>query len=220
MTIFRTASVAASPRTCSALKQPTWPIGLSGLVPAQAGVLTFEDLNPSPAAYDAMPASYNGLSFSGWYFGPDTVYAPASGSIDLFTDYADPNDPGNYVITDSNNAVTSTIAFYFTGAYFSGYSGVTFELFKDGALVATSDSLPDSLGPNPYGPTFLASGYAGLIDTVVVRGVQGYYAMDDFTFRLDPTAAVPEPASYALVLVALGSAALARRRSRPGATRH
>ena len=98
-----------------------------------------------------------------WFYSPDTVYTPASGAIDLFTDYADPNDPGAYVITN-NNAITRATDFYFDGAWFSGYSGVTFELWNDGNFLGAFGSLADAAGPDPYGPTFLASGYSGVQD--------------------------------------------------------
>lgn len=170
---------------------------------AQATLLTFEDLNPAPAQYDVMPAPYNGLTFSGWFFGPDSVYTPASGAIDLFTDYANPDDPGDLTITNSNNVVTSSTPFILAGAWFSGYSGVTFELWLSGSLVHTSATLPDAPGVEPYLPTFLDSGYAGFVDKVVVSGVQGYYAMDDFTFRFADTA-VPAPTTFALALLGVG----------------
>jgi hypothetical protein len=181
---------------------------------AHAALLNFEDLDPAPASYDVMP-SYNGFTFTNWLYGPDTVFTPASGTIDLFTDYADPNDPGAYVITN-NNAITRTTDFYFDGAWFSGYSGVTFELWNDGNFLGAFGSLPDAAGPDPYGPTFLASGYAGLVDKVVVSGVQGYYSMDDFTFRLQDTGGtIPEPASIGLVLLALGLTTAQARKSSP-----
>lgn len=141
----------------------------------------------------------------------DTFYTPASGVIDLFTDYADPNDPGAYVITNTNNQVTSASPFVFDGASFSGYSGVTFELWFGGSVVHTSTSIADSAGPDPYSPTFLASGYAGEIDKLVVSGVQGYYAMNDFTFHRTATA-VSEPNSILLALMALGIMGVSYRR--------
>ena len=182
------------------------------LPPAHSSVLTFEDLNPSPASYDVMPSPYNGFAFTGWYYGPDTVYTPASGIIDLFIDYADPSNPGNFTITDLNNQVTSAAPFIFDGAAFSGYSGVTFELWLAGSLVHTSASLPDAPGPNPYLPAFLASGYSGEVDKIVVSGVQGYYAMDNFTFH-SATNTIPEPSTYALALLALGICGVIRKRA-------
>ena len=165
---------------------------------ASAATFTFEDLNPAPASFDAMPASYNAFTFTGWYFGPDTTYTPSSGSIDLFTDYTDPQNPLDYVITN-NNAISSVTPFVFDGAMFSGDSGVTFELYLAGNLVHTSATLPDSSGTF-YAPTLLASGYTGLVDTVKVRAVQGYYSMDDFQYQAAP---IPEPATYALLVVGL-----------------
>lgn len=186
---------------------------------AGAGTLSFEDLNPTPWPFVSMPADYHGLAFQGWFVGPDYSYAPASGVVDLFTDFADPSNPYDYNITDANNAVTSAMAFVFEGAFFSGYSGVTLLMYKDGTLVHTSDSIPDAPDLTPYGPTFLSSGYAGAVDKVVVRGVQGFFAMDDFQFSALGANTIPEPGALALVLTGLviGGAALSpqsRRRVR------
>jgi hypothetical protein len=177
-----------------------------------ATTLDFEDLNPGPASFDVVPAPYNGFTFGGWFFGVDTIYTAGSGVIDLYTDYANPNDPSAYVITNTNNQIYSTTPFIFDGATFSGYSGVTFQLWLGGQVVHTSGSLPDALGVDPYLPTFLASGYAGQVDQVVVTGVQGYYSMDDFTYHA--TATVPEPASYPMVLSGLAVVFLVAKRRR------
>lgn len=183
-------------------KRAAIAVALSCASVVQAATLSFEDLNPSPASYDLMPSTYNGFNFTGWFFGPDTLYTPGSGVIDLFTDYADPSDPFAYVVTNSNNQISSSTAFVFDGATFSGYSGATFELWFGGSLVHTSTTLPDSPDANPYLPTFLASGYGGLVDKVVVSAVQGYYSMDDFTFQV-ASSSVPEPSTIALVMLSL-----------------
>ena len=167
---------------------------------ASATTLTFEDLNPAPSSFDVMPASYSGFTFMNWLYGPDTTYTASSGTIDLFTDYADPNNPSANIITD-NNGVTRATAFVFDGASFSGDSGVTFALYLSGALVHTSATLPDA-GATSYASTFLASGYTGSVDKVVVSAVQGYYSMDDFTFH--EVSSVPEPSTYALLITAFG----------------
>ena len=75
----------------------------------------------------------------------------------------------------------------FQGAWFAGYDDVdvTFKLYEHGALVATSATLDTSATP-----TWLASGYTGLVDEVIVSsaGPGRAFAMDDFAFA----AAVPE----------------------------
>ncbi len=176
---------------------------------AHSATLEFEDLNPSASSFDVMPSPYAGFTFTGWYYGPDTLYTPASGVIDLFTDYADPGNPDAYVIT-VNNAISSATPFVFEGASFSGYSGVTFELYLGGNLVHTSATLPDAPDVDPYMPTFLASGYSFAVDTVKVSGVQGFFAMDDFQYQAAP---IPEPATYAMLIFGLlAVSGLAKRR--------
>jgi hypothetical protein len=70
-----------------------------------------------------------------------------------------------------------------TQAYINLYDGET--------LVHTSAAL------NQTGvPTFLASGYGGLVDRVGVVGYSGYFVMDDVTYN---ASGVPEPASIALI---------------------
>ena len=164
----------------------------------QSATLDFEDLSGVSTPLSAMPDPYTGLTFTGWFFGVDTVYTAPSGTIDLYTDYTDPQNPLDYVITN-NNSISSVTPFVFDGAMFSGDSGVTFELYLAGNLVHTSASLPDSSGTF-YAPTLLASGYTGQVDTVKVRAVQGYYSMDDFAYHAAP---IPEPATYALLVVGL-----------------
>lgn len=174
----------------------------------QSATLNFEDLSGVSTPLSAMPDLYGGLAFNGWFFGVDTVYAASSGTIDLYTDYTDPQNPLDYVITN-NNAISSVTPFIFDGAMFSGDSGVTFELYLAGSLVHTSATLPDSSGTF-YAPMLLESGYTGQVDTVKVRAVQGYYSMDDFAYHA--AAVVPEPESYALFMAGLGFLAFAAKR--------
>ena len=90
----------------------------------------------------------------------------------------------------------------------AGYDdvSVTFELYDHGKNVATSSTLTTSATP-----AWLASGYAGEVDEVIVSSdSQDDFVMDDFTFA----AAVPEPGSPALIAGGLlVLAAVARRRA-------
>jgi hypothetical protein len=60
---------------------------------------------------------------------------------------------------------------------------------------------------------FLASGYEGLVDEVRLYGNSGNWVMDDLTYTTGVTAGVPEPASWAMMILGFGAAgALLRRR--------
>ena len=164
---------------------------------ASATVLNFDDIGSS----GFVPASYGGLdwSASSWlaFDGEQAPYTPHSGSWRVATEFGS---------VDAASAIRFATPSVFNGAWFSGYddSSVGFLLYLGGALVATSNTLSTSITP-----TFLASGYTGLADAVVVTsGQQAFYAMDDFTFN-----EVPEPGTWTLTFAGLGIvAAVARRR--------
>jgi hypothetical protein len=167
---------------------------------ASADVLTFDDID----SYGTLPANYGGLdwSSSNWIAFGDTQdpYAAHSGDWRVATDFGS---------SDADSTIHFLAPTVFDGAWFSGYgeAAVTFELYLSGALVASSVALsPTSVA------RYLASGYAGLVDTVVVSSpLQAFYAMDDFTFH-SPVAAVPEPQTWALLLAGLGVVTMLRRK--------
>lgn len=70
---------------------------------------------------------------------------------------------------------------------------VFFQLYNDGILVHTTGSYtPTSV------PTFVSSGFGGLVDEVRVNGRSGYYVLDDVTYD-----AVPEPGTLLLLSAGL-----------------
>jgi opacity protein-like surface antigen len=173
--------------------------GLASTSFASATVLNFDDIT----ADDFVSANYGGLDWSAgdWFaYGQEQApYTPHSGDVRIASGFGDP---------DSATAIGLGSGMTFQGAWFAGLEGatVTFQLYDHGTLVATSATLDPSATP-----TWLASGYTGLVDKILVSSPdQGSFVMDDLTFA----AAVPEPASMTLMFGGLlALAAVARRRA-------
>jgi hypothetical protein len=170
--------------------------------PAAATVLTFDDIGPAAA----VPSNYGGLDWSAgawsFYGQPQPPYTPHSAPFFAYTGQG---------IPDASTAIRFPTPATFKGAWFAGYdvATVTFQLYLGGSLVHTSATLSPS-----DTSTFLASGFSGVVDTVIVSSpFQAFYAMDDFTFEPGVVVGVPEPETSALMLVGLGAIGwLARRR--------
>jgi len=148
-------------------------VGLvAGLVgSAAADVINFDDLVgqlPVPNGYGTVQ------DWSGW-----TYY-------DFAQPPYNPNSPPVRIYNTSNGTFKFGRDVVFDGAFFSGYGSnrgflpISFQLYSNNALVQTSAACDIGDGS---GPTWLASGYTGAIDTVVVMGSHGFYVMDDVTFN-------------------------------------
>lgn len=173
---------------------------------AATTVVTFDDLPGGQSSLDIIPDGYGGITWaSNWtYYGFDN---------DPYNPQTAPNKAiVNYALHPAG--VEEAVPFYFAapvvfqGAFFAGYAGqfglkpVTFQLYNAGTLVATSATITvDGT------PTWLASGYSGLVDEVRIDSSNGYYVFDNVTYG-----AVPEPESWALMIAGFGMVGFAMRR--------
>jgi hypothetical protein len=175
-------------------------------LPASAAttiVLNFDDLTGDAIP---MPAVYEGVRFQDftYYDEPSDEYPAKSGLTALYSNY-DRNKPG----TGSTSIFSFDEAVRFDGAWFAGHLGVIFELYRDGQRVHSSNSL---LLDNTM--QFLASGYGGLVDEVRLYGNSGNWVMDDLTYTTGVTTGVPEPTSWAMLILGFGAAGTVLRRRR------
>lgn len=157
---------------------------------AQATVLDFEDL----IGQGSVPAGYGGITWgSTWdyYNFSQWPYNASSGVVRLYNNGTD----------DAFSFASDVI---FNGAFFAGYNTAQFELYNDGILVHVSSILDLS-----ETPTFLAAGYAGLIDEVRLNVDNGSFVMDDLSFNNN---AIPEPMALSLMGLGLAAMGLSRRR--------
>ena len=170
---------------------------------AQAVVVGFDDLSDSGPVADG----YGGITWGGNWVYYDSAQDPYNPSSDFQRIYADYSSSGSVFLATSFSFAVDAV---FDGAFFAGrgrdegHLPVYFELFLNGISVAISSALDMNSTP-----TFLGSGYSGLVDEVVVWGERGFYIMDDVTYN---TSAVPVPAAGFLLFGALGGLALLRRR--------
>lgn len=128
---------------------------------AHAVVVTFDDLSGNG---DLVADNYGGIRWdNNWrYYGDEqSPYTPSSNPNRIYNNYDKWDPQSNDIPFYFNSPVV------FNGADFAGFSTnpVVFKLYKAGLEVATSATLaPSSI------PTFLASGYNGLVDEVRVSG--------------------------------------------------
>ena len=187
---------------------PAIALGLSAIGAQATAVLTFEGLPTDPNFSVPFTSNFGGLKFGNndlqtndWAYDDYVTpyYQPHSGTVYAQVVTAVTGDP-----FEAASSITSASEFAFSGAWFSGFGQIYYELKDHGVTVQTT-------APSDYlsaTPTFVDAQYGGLIDEIVVHGQLGYFVMDDVT--------VPEPGSLALVLLA-GTVGVGAARRRPAA---
>lgn len=169
---------------------------------SNATVLDFDDLYLEGYLVP-VPANYGGLTWndSWWASEPASADYQAHSGMAYVSSYGPPEGLEEWA---GLNYVVFPTGGYFQGAYFSGPAGYTvgYDLYYQGVIMWSTNDV--GLQPTP---AFVASNYAGLVDKVVIRASQGFFAMDDFEFT-----AVPVPPAFLLVLSGLGGCAVLRSR--------
>ncbi len=146
---------------------------------------------------DMAPTAEGGFAWTGWfYYDTNQAGLPYNAS-----------SPDTRLTTSTNaNSITSATPFYFEGAWFSGYAtaALHYEFYLAGVKVKTTSAFAPTATP-----TFVASGYSGPVDTVVVVSlIPNYFVMDDFTYSTAPiTPAALPPAAPVNVTATVASPA-------------
>ncbi len=183
--------------------------------PASAVLLTFDDLGTD--AFTPIPTSYQGLTWDYWASVNAVNYGPSgyangviSGGNSACACASDFGQPFQSISSASSFTLASG---YFTSAWndgatltVTGLSGAT-TLFSTTAELNTTTPL--FLTFNWSGIDSVRFSIAGGIDNPELTGGGDYFAVDNLSII---TGAVPEPASWAMLIAGFGLVGAAMRR--------
>ncbi|MBV5309400.1 PEP-CTERM sorting domain-containing protein [Chromatium okenii] len=170
----------------------------------QANVVTFED--STVGAGDALSAGYSGFNWGDTYladesFGVGYLTGSASGSKAAY---------GSQV-WGSNIQWANTDTFNFVGAYWTisrSTASIRFEGFNDGVRLFQNSNQ----AINSSSPTWIELNWSGIDQLKIYQTGVNPWVMDDFTYNIASSGAVPEPATLALLTLGLTGMGVARRR--------
>ncbi|MCR5865826.1 PEP-CTERM sorting domain-containing protein [Aquincola sp. J276] len=201
-----------------ALNKTAAAVALTCLMPlaATADVLGFDDLT----GRNFFQAPYQGFTFGvaaqgpggSWFHSdvPDaglSFYRSPLTSVSTESAFDDAGNPIS--VYGDSLPVTLSTPVVLQGAWFQSFDdqiSVRFKLSYQGAEVHASDYLVMNYGD---APAFLSTGYTGAVDSFVIEGYHGYFAMDDVMFQ-----PVPEPSTYAMMFLGLAAMGIYSARQR------
>jgi hypothetical protein len=187
------------------------PIALAA-TPASAQLLNFDGVT-TDASVDNF---YNGGTSSLGDVGPNYGIVFQPGDWIAVTGFGETSSP-NFVYSDSGAGWINFLNGTTTGFNFSygAFTNTTFNIYS--GLNGTGSLLASVLIPanDPDSFDFIAVPFAGVAYSISISGGEAQFGWDDVTFgSLTPGNAVPEPASWAMMIggLALAGATLRRRR--------
>jgi hypothetical protein len=191
-------------RNASSLAAAGLAFSLLTSVPAAATtvVLDFDDLT----GVGLMPAEYGGVIFGDDFSHYDTPvegFPPASGLTTIYANYAKYSPGPQATLTFRFDELVR-----FDGAFFAGRTSVQYDFYRGGSRVGGAGAFGLDNSARFYG-----SGFQGLVDEVRLTGSSGNWVLDDLTYTTG-VAAVPEPATWALMILGFGVAGAALRTGR------
>lgn len=188
------------------------PLALGTVAPAQAIVLTFDDL---PSTFDPIPNGYGGLNWDKFYYLDSSNYVIPSG---YFNGTVSPNNVAYNAFANPARVRSPRGTFDFEGAYLTGAwnngLNITVDGYHNSTLLYSQTVTVDTTSPtwftfNYDGINFLRFTSFGGINAGYGGG-GAHFAMDNFT--VDNFTVVPEPFTLLGVGTALGFGAAFKRK--------
>lgn len=188
---------------------------LVAAAPSQAAttVLTFDDISEGTVATN----QYTGLTISG-----GSVLTQNSGLNSIYPPFSTPNVLYNYSSNTIGIDFTSPVDS--VGGYITGSTSVILSVFSGGTLlgtIATSGANYTGSGGTPN--AFLNLAFSNITSATfrAATGGGNSFTLDNLTVGgtiINNTGAVPEPATWALMILGFGAIGASMRRRRPMAT--
>jgi hypothetical protein len=178
-------------------------LATAGVAPAKAAtiVVSFEELDGTGVISDG----YGGIRWNQNYTVSDRTFEPFLPSSGRSVAY--PNYDKLQVGARGSLSFNFDAPVLFEELWLSGREQpVELSFFRDGLLLGSISTMPGVAGAQKV------SGWSAPLDQVTITGQAGFWVMDDITFRTDVFSAVPEPNTWAMMLIGFGVIGATMRR--------